>query len=44
MKIFPTEFDGKATRRVYDEATETWWFSVLDVPAKRCQGVAQSQS
>ena len=31
MKIFPTEFDGKATRRVYGEATETWWFSVVDV-------------
>ena len=31
MKIFPTEFDGKTIRRVYDEATETWWFSVIDV-------------
>ncbi len=31
MKILPTEFDGKAIRRVYDEATETWWFSVIDV-------------
>jgi DNA-damage-inducible protein D len=31
MKILPTEFDGKSFRRVYDEATETWWFSVIDV-------------
>ena len=31
MKIFPTEFDGRIIRRVYDEATEIWWFSVIDV-------------
>ncbi len=31
MKILPTQFDGQAIRRVYDEATETWWFSVVDV-------------
>ena len=31
MKIFPTEFDGQPIRRVYDETTETWWFSVVDV-------------
>lgn len=31
MKIFPTEFDGQTIRRVYDEKTETWWFSVIDV-------------
>ena len=31
MKIFPAEFDGKSIRRVYDESTETWWFSVIDV-------------
>lgn len=31
MKILPTEFDGQAIRRVYDEATGTWWFSVVDV-------------
>jgi len=24
MKILPTEFDGQAIRRVYDEATEIW--------------------
>ena len=31
MKILPTDFDGHAIRRVYDEETETWWFSVIDV-------------
>ena len=31
MKIFPTEFDGQPIRRVYDESTEIWWFSVIDV-------------
>lgn len=31
MKILPTEFDGQSIRRVYDETTETWWFSVIDV-------------
>ena len=31
MKILPTEFDGQPIRRVYDEATEIWWFSVVDV-------------
>ena len=31
MKILPTEFDGQPIRRVYDEDTETWWFSVIDV-------------
>jgi prophage antirepressor-like protein len=31
MKIFPTEFDGQTIRRVYDEATEIWWFLVIDV-------------
>ncbi len=31
MKILPTEFDGHAIRRIYDEANETWWFSVVDV-------------
>ena len=25
------EFDGHAIPRVYDEATETRWFSVIDV-------------
>ncbi len=31
MKILPTEFDGQSIRRVYDEDTETWLFSVIDV-------------
>ena len=31
MKILPTEFDGRSIRRVYDEDTQTWWFSVIDV-------------
>lgn len=31
MKILPAEFDGQSIRRVYDEDTETWWFSVVDV-------------
>ncbi len=31
MKRFPAQFDGQGIRRVYDEATETWWFSVIDV-------------
>lgn len=31
MKILPTEFEGQSIRRVYDESTETWWFSVIDV-------------
>jgi len=31
MKILPTEFDGESIRRVYDEDTEIWWFSVIDV-------------
>lgn len=31
MKILPTQFDGHDIRRVYDESTDTWWFSVVDV-------------
>ena len=31
MKILPAQFDGQAIRRLYDEATDTWWFSVVDV-------------
>ena len=31
MKILPTQFDGQAIRRVYEESTDTWWFSVVDV-------------
>ena len=31
MKILPTAFDGQPIRRVYDEETAVWWFSVIDV-------------
>lgn len=31
MKILPTDFEGQSIRRLYDAATETWWFSVVDV-------------
>ncbi len=31
MPELPTEFDSQSIRRVYDEDTETWWFSVVDV-------------
>ena len=31
MKILPTQFEGHDIRRVHDEATDTWWFSVVDV-------------
>ena len=30
MKIIPAAFEGQAVRRVYDEKTETWLFSVVD--------------
>lgn len=31
MRILPADFEGQSIRRVYDEATEQWWFSVVDV-------------
>jgi DNA-damage-inducible protein D len=31
MKIVPVQFEDREIRRVYDEDTETWWFSVVDV-------------
>ena len=31
MKVFPTEFEGQSIRRIYDEAADIWWFSVIDV-------------
>lgn len=31
MKNLPTDFDCQSIRRAYDEATEIWWFSVVDV-------------
>jgi DNA-damage-inducible protein D len=31
MNISAAHFDGKDIRRFYDEASERWWFSVVDV-------------
>ncbi len=31
MKLQPAIFEAHEIRRVYDEATETWWFSVVDI-------------
>jgi len=31
MKHLPAQFEDHAIRRVYDEETETWWFSVVDI-------------
>jgi hypothetical protein len=31
MKIQSALFESHAIRRVYDEDTETWWFSVVDI-------------
>ena len=31
MKILPGNFDGQSIRRVFDEDSEIWWFSVIDV-------------
>ena len=31
MKNAPAIFEGFQIRRVYDEQTETWWFSVVDI-------------
>jgi DNA-damage-inducible protein D len=31
MKIIPTIFEQTEIRRAYDEKTETWWFSVVDI-------------
>lgn len=31
MKVLPTDLEGQSIRRIYDEATETWWFSVIDI-------------
>lgn len=31
MKHLPAHFEDRAIRRVYDEDTDTWWFSVVDV-------------
>lgn len=29
--ILPADFDEYAIRRLYDEGSETWWFSVVDI-------------
>ncbi len=31
MKIVPAAFEGQNIRRIYDEKTETWLFSVVDI-------------
>ena len=31
MQALPAQFEDQAIRRVYDEDTETWWFSVVDI-------------
>ena len=31
MSIPPAQFDNYNIRRVFDEESETWWFSVIDV-------------
>ena len=31
MKIIPAIFEGHGIRRLYDDPTETWWFSVVDI-------------
>ena len=31
MKIIPAIFEEREIRRLYDEKTETWFFSVVDI-------------
>ena len=31
MPTQPSMFETRAIRRIYDEDTETWWFSVIDI-------------
>lgn len=31
MQHLPAQFENQAIRRFYDEQTETWWFSVVDI-------------
>jgi len=33
MKPQPAIFEAHEIRRVYDEATEPWWFSVVEIAA-----------
>lgn len=31
MNVLPADFEGQSIRRLYDQATDTWWFSVIDI-------------
>ena len=31
MQIKPAFFEAQEIRRIYDEKTEIWWFSVIDI-------------
>ena len=31
MPVYAAIFEGQTIRRIYDEATDTWWFSVVDI-------------
>jgi DNA-damage-inducible protein D len=31
MRLIPVIFEEREIRRIYDEKTETWWFSVVDI-------------
>ena len=31
MRILPVQFEDHNIRRVYDETTQTWFFSVVDI-------------
>ena len=31
MKIIPAIFEAREIRRIYDEKSETWFFSVVDI-------------
>ncbi len=31
MQHLPTQFEDHAIRRVYEENSEIWWFSVVDI-------------
>ena len=37
MKMLPVQFEQHAIRRIYDEKTETWFFSVVDIIQVRTQ-------
>ena len=31
MQHLPAQFEDHAIRRIYEEDSETWWFSVIDI-------------